>query len=112
MAHPQSLSGELLGHYTDQPDKLFQAALETIRSLPGWEVLTAHPEDGEIRALARGRIFTPTREHVLHLATAKEGTDVSLESIHERSGTRETDSHATEMFRTLLEDRLEVAKGR
>lgn len=112
MTHPPPTSGELLGHYDDQPDELFQAALETIRSMPGWEVLTAHPENGEIRALARGRIFTPTREHILHLATVKEGTDVSMESIHGRSRTPETDSHATDMFRTLLEDRLDHTKRR
>ncbi len=110
MSHLHPHSGELLGHYQRPPDELFQAALETIRSMPGWEVLTAHPEDGEIRALARGRIFTPTREHILYLANAKEGIDVSLETIHERSRTQDTDDHAKEMFRTLLEDRLELAK--
>lgn len=102
----------MLGQYSDSPEELFQAALETIRTLPGWEVLTAHPEAGEIRARSRGRIFTPTREHILHLATGGDGTDLSVESIRERTKDPEDDPHVMDLFRTLLEDNLRSAKRR
>lgn len=101
----------MLGNYPDSPpEELFEAALETIRELPGWEILTAHPEDGEIRARARGRIFTPTREHVLHLSDAAQGVELSLESIRERTKTPEEDPQAQQLFRTLFEDHLNAAK--
>lgn len=113
MRHTSPGSHHVLGHYPDNaPEDLFEAALETIREMPGWEILTAHPENGEIRARARGRIFTPTREHILHLDSGTDGTDLLLESVRSRTNTPEDDPQTQKMFRTLLEDHLKALKTR
>jgi hypothetical protein len=110
MRHAHPGPHHTLGHYSDSQEELFEAALETIRTLPGWEVLTAHPEEGEIRARARGRIFTPTREHILHLKSDPDGTGLSVESIRARTQDPEDDPHVMDLFRTLLEDHLQATR--
>jgi hypothetical protein len=98
-----------LGRFEGPAGTVFQAALETVRELPGWEVLTAHPETGEIVARSRGRIFTPTREHILHLEGGADGTEVRLASRHARTRAAEPDPRVGELLRALLADRLRGA---
>jgi len=88
------------------PEDVFRAAIETVRSMPGWEVITARPESGEIHARSRGRLFTPTMDHHLRLQGASDGTDLELESTTSRNGTNAVDEKSVNMFHALLQDRL------
>ena len=88
---------------------LFRAALDTVRSLPGWEVLTAHPDQGEIHARQKGRIFSPTVDHLVRIRPG--GPDdprLQLELRTEATRTHEAvhDARSAALFQSLLVDRL------
>jgi len=92
-------------HVPAREDIVFQAALDTVRSLPGWEVVTAHPERGEIHARARGRLFSPTLDHVVRMRKGADGTELDMESTT-RDRHHYDDERGRQMFAQLLSDRL------
>ncbi len=97
--------------YQGAPEEVFRATLETVRSLPGWEILTAHPENGEIRARARGRIFSPTMDHIIRLRATGAGTEIGMESRATRRDSPVDDPRGYELFHELLADRVRRLEG-
>ena len=104
---PSSERRSLARQHFDAPeDVVFQAALETVRAIPGWEVITAHPERGQILARTRGRLFSPTIDHVLTLRRGEAGTDVDMESRSARAAAARIDPRSIEVFHDMMRERV------
>ncbi len=86
-------------------DVVFAAAIDTVRDLPGWEVVTAFPDAGEIHARSKGRLFTPTAEHLVRITVSEQGTRLELESRATRV-LGSPDPHQVRLFASLLSDRV------
>lgn len=92
--------------YQAPVDDVFRATLDTVRSIPGWEVIQARPDEHALQARARGRIFSPTLDYEFVLKTTDEGTTVVLRSRATRTQTEHDDARGAEIFHSMMVDRF------
>lgn len=88
------------GTFEVPADAVFAATIDAIRALPAWEVVTAHPESGEIHTLRRGRLGG--RHHRVHIVPGEGGTLVNVEALDRRESARAPRAHhVRELFDSL-----------
>lgn len=88
----------------DAPDgDVFTATIDTIRSLPGWEVLQARADERRIHVRRRGRVFSPTVDHVFHIMPdGPSACRMSIESERTRTHVPHDDPHDMVLFQDTL----------
>lgn len=92
--------------YSAPTDDVYAATVKAVRSLPGWELLAAAPDDHAIRARARGRIFSPSMDHEFVLEGDGKTTRVRMTSRSTRTNTEQEDERGAAMFHAMLADHL------
>ncbi len=89
------------------PARVFEAALETARSMPGWEVVARGPREGRIEATVATRWFRFLDDVVVRVRPWGGGSAVDLRS-RSRVGRSDVGANAARIreFTGKLEERL------